>query len=77
MMAVAVRTAPTFSPDNPIKLFDGPWYVDQTGRTYDVRRDGQRFLMIKSANSGQASTPSATINVVLNWTEELKQRLPK
>ena len=47
-------------------------------RGYDVSADGQRFLMIKdAAPSGQTSTaPSASMVVVLNWTEELKARVP-
>ena len=76
VMAVSVRTSATFSQDNPRKLFDGPWYVGQSGRTYDVSSDGRRFLMLKEASGAQAGPP-ITINVVLNWSEELKQRLPK
>jgi hypothetical protein len=41
---------------------------------YDVSADGQRFLMLKPAEQAQASPTQ--INVVLNWTEELKQRVP-
>ena len=37
---------------------------------YDVSPDGQRFLMIKDSDT--ESFPSQ-INVVLNWTEELKR----
>ena len=83
MMSVTVHTKPTFSADNPTKLFDGPWYAGQTGRIYDVSRDGRRFLMIKAATSGQATSgqaapaPATPLNVVLNWSEELKQRLPR
>jgi serine/threonine-protein kinase len=44
-------------------------------RGYDVDADGQRFLMIKEPASAQ-SAPAVSMTVVLNWTEELKQRLP-
>jgi hypothetical protein len=37
-----------------------------------VAPDGQRFLMLK-ADEAQATTQ---INVVLNWFEELKRRVP-
>jgi hypothetical protein len=40
---------------------------------YDVSRDGQRLLMVKAAEQEQAATQ---INVVLNWFEELKRRVP-
>ncbi len=46
-------------------------------RTYDITPDGQRFLMIFPASgtdSGAASTQR--INVVQNWFEELKERVP-
>jgi hypothetical protein len=41
---------------------------------YDVSPDGQRFLMLKPSESAQ-TTPTQ-INVVLNWFEELKQKVP-
>ena len=44
-----------------------------TGRHYDVTLDGQRFLMLKEDESA-AST--AQINIVLNWSEELKRLVP-
>ena len=76
MMSVPVQTTSTFTAGNPTKLFEGKWYVGQPGRTYDVSADGQRFLMIKDAAGGNQTAPSANINVVLNWTEELRQRVP-
>ncbi len=39
---------------------------------YDVTLDGERFLMIQE----KVSTSSASIDVILNWTEELKRRVP-
>jgi hypothetical protein len=41
---------------------------------YDVSPDGQRFLMLKPIEQEQ-SAPTQ-INVVLNWFEELKRRVP-
>jgi serine/threonine protein kinase len=38
---------------------------------YDVTADGQRFLMIKPLEQ-----QAAQINVVQNWFEELKRRVP-
>jgi len=76
MIAVPVQTTPTFIAGTPKKLFDGPWWTGQTGRTYDVTADGRRFLMIRDAPSGDQSAPPTTFSVVLNWIEELKQRVP-
>jgi len=76
IMAVVVQAGSSFSHGNPVKLFD--WKTLGTpglARTYDVSRDGQRFLMIKEAGDDNASA-SSHIVVVLNWTEELKAKLP-
>jgi hypothetical protein len=40
---------------------------------YDVSPDGRRFLMLKGGEQEAAPTQ---INVVLNWFEELKQKVP-
>jgi Tol biopolymer transport system component/tRNA A-37 threonylcarbamoyl transferase component Bud32 len=73
VMSVAVQTTPTFSAGTPTKLFQG--YVSGLGRTYDVSRDGQRFLMIKDPSS-RDQTSAASIVIVLNWHEELKRLVP-
>jgi Tol biopolymer transport system component len=73
MMAVDITTTPTFSAGTPRKLFEGPY--ERSGvfwPNYDVTPDGQRFLMIKSTDEVVAAVQ---INVVLNWSEELKQRV--
>jgi len=44
-----------------------------TGIAYDVSPDGQRFLMVKEIEQARSA---AQINVVLNWFEELKRRVP-
>ena len=74
MMAVDVTLQPSFSAGKPHMLFEGQ-YVPTPGTfaNYDVSPDGQRFLMLKQAEQAQAATQ---INVVLNWTEELKRRVP-
>ena len=40
---------------------------------YNVAPDGQRFVMIQE---GAPVSSVTQINVVLNWFEELKQRVP-
>jgi Tol biopolymer transport system component len=75
IMAVDVDTKSGFSAGKPRMLFDGP-YLPTTASFpyYDVSPDGQRFLMLKPVDS-QTSAPTQ-INVVLNWFEELKQKVP-
>jgi hypothetical protein len=82
-MAVAVQLTPTFSAGSPVKLFDAPsilldgrFIATGTNRTYDVSRDGQRFLMIKeNAGSGEGDAPPASMIVVQHWFEELKAKV--
>jgi serine/threonine-protein kinase len=74
MMSVRVSTAKGFQPDNPVKLFSGPYYMALLGRTYDVTPDGRRFLMIKIPNQNLADAPR--IALVENWFEEVKRRVP-
>jgi len=73
MMAVDVATEGVFSAGKPKVLFEGTYVpTPRSFPDYDVSPDGQRFLMLKAA---EQATP-AQINVVLNWFEELKQKVP-
>lgn len=64
-MAVSVSSPGAFSVSRPKQLFEGRY-----GASWDVGSDG-RFLMIRLS---EEETSSRQINVVLNWTEELKRR---
>ena len=44
-------------------------------RQYDVSADGQRFLMIKEADS-EVTAAAPQIIVVQHWVEELKRLVP-
>jgi len=75
MMAVDIATQPSFAAGKPRVLFEGRYVpTPATSPNYDVSPDGQRFLMLKP-NEQEASAPTQ-INVVLNWFEELKRRVP-
>ena len=84
LTAVPVQTAGSiFKAGNPTRLLSTKYFAGASSRGlalrgYDVSADAQRFLMIKdSASSEQPSnaTPASMV-VVLNWLEELKQRVP-
>jgi eukaryotic-like serine/threonine-protein kinase len=82
LTAVPVQTKPGFGVANPARLFNTRYFsgfggsgATVAGRTYDVSADGQRFLMIKDAPPDLTSA-SLSVVVVLNWFEELKQRVP-
>jgi len=75
MMAVDIATQPGFAAGKPHLLFEGIYErTPATSPNYDVSPDGQRFLMLKP-DAQEAAAPTQ-INVVLNWFEELKRRVP-
>jgi hypothetical protein len=52
--------------------------ISPSCRNFDITPDGQRFLMLEELpRPASARTSPTSINVVLNWTEELKQRVAK
>jgi eukaryotic-like serine/threonine-protein kinase len=75
MMAVDIATEPGFAAGTPRMLFEGRYELAPFPiANYDVSPDGERFLMLKPSES--AETAPTQINVVLNWFEELKRRVP-
>ncbi len=65
LMSVAITTQPELRVDTPRALFDL-----EGALLGDIAPDGERFLMIREEESG------TQINIVLNWFEELKERVP-
>jgi serine/threonine-protein kinase len=58
----------------PSLLFEGSYAGSaQYGRNYEVTPNGQRFLMFEVKES---QSTAKQINVVLNWFEELKRKVP-
>ena len=70
LMVSEVSTGESFSWGTPLPLFEAP---DITGDfAYDVAEDGQRFLLaLRNPDS-----PAREIHVVLNWSQELLERVP-
>jgi serine/threonine protein kinase/Tol biopolymer transport system component len=68
MMAVDIETAPTFRMGKPRLLFETEENV------VCMAPDGRRFLAVIPVERAQDPTQ---IRVILNWLEELKQRVPK
>ena len=73
MMAASVKLSPSLSLGGVTKLFDsekppgGPAPIP-----YDISPLDRRFLMTKPA---VASSEGRSISVIVNWLEELKQRV--
>jgi serine/threonine-protein kinase len=72
LMTADVRLSPDFEAGTPRVLFETPF--DSAGALhagYDAGPDGTSFVMIRSEKESTASA----IHVVLNWFEELKERV--
>jgi hypothetical protein len=75
MMVVSLVGSQTVTPSTPAPLFSGDFELSAPGYpNYDVHLDGRRFVMIQRGDD--ASEAPREINVVLNWFEELRQRVP-
>ena len=79
VILVPVKTEPAFSFETPKTLFRGAYRPGMPLSPYqwDVSLDSKRFLMMKEAGATASTGGGAPkINIVLNWFEELKQRVP-
>jgi hypothetical protein len=81
IMAVDIDSRKGFTAGKPHLLFEGPYLVNNPMRGYDVAADGQHFVMIRASAEPEPakaaqSSPAPQMHVVLNWTEELKRRVP-
>ena len=70
-----IATQPEFSfggeREWPIENFTWLPYT----RMFDVARDG-RFLVVTASDAGKDDRIPRQINIVLNWIQELKDRVP-
>jgi len=72
MMAVSITAeGAVLSAAKPTKLFAGSYIRTSWG--WDVSADGQRFLLLKQA---ETSAVDDELRVVTNWFEELKRLVP-
>ncbi len=70
VMAVSIETKPALKAGQPRLLFEGPYF--ESGHDIAITPDGRGFVLIRETDS--QSGPKA-VQVVVNWSEELKQRL--
>jgi serine/threonine protein kinase/Tol biopolymer transport system component len=78
---VSERSGLSFS--NPVVIQTGTWKNTFGGpttiRNYDVSTDGKRFIGVIASGTTDSDTPRTLqqLQVVLNWFEEVKQRMPR
>ena len=78
VMGVSVDLEPTFTPGAPEVVIQGPYPQGRAGRHYDISLDDSRFLMLKnppSQREDEAETEPGIV-VVLNWSQQLLERVP-
>ena len=73
MIGVSIETEPAVRTVGTRKLFEGNYY--DLSHSYDVSRDGTRFIMIQQ-DAGYYSDVGSDLVVVLDWFEELKRLVP-
>ena len=74
VMVVPLETDPRLDAGTPRVLLAGPFF--DSGVPFDVAPDGQRFVMQKPFPPLSYPHPNSQINFVLNWTQELLERVP-
>ena len=75
MLVVPIGVGPDLVVGTPNVLFEGTFNHDPSRvgvPNYDVSTDGQWFLMVRT----ELDEGPPQLNVVLNWFEELKARVP-
>jgi hypothetical protein len=73
MMAVDIDSSEELVLGKPVLLFERALAeYGSAPPAYDVAPDG-RFVMVEE---GQSEPPPTRLNIVLNWGEELKRRVP-
>jgi hypothetical protein len=73
MMVADVDIGAAIHIGKPRELFSGHFVPAGRHPNYAVTPDGQRFVMIRTRND---NARRSEIQIVLNWLEELKARVP-
>ena len=80
IMSAAVSTEESFTMAAPQVLFEGVWAFAPYSTNWDVHPDGESFLLITSPGAeivgGGIAVAMIEVEVVVNWFEELKKRVP-
>jgi Tol biopolymer transport system component len=78
VMSVSIETESDLDIGIPVPLFKDNYALFGTNYSWDIDLVGKRFLMAKDnlSNSRKGIVAPPKINVILNWFEELKQKVP-
>jgi serine/threonine-protein kinase len=70
-LSASVQTSPSFLAGSPRVLFSGRYLANNNHTNYDIDPEGRRFVVLKGGDE------HADLVVVLNWFQELRQRVGK
>ena len=80
MRVVSIDPGPPFSVGRPDVLFSTVELLFRRprgeGRYHDIAPDGQQFLILSRQGASEAGAVASQIDVVLNWFEEVTERVP-
>jgi len=77
LRVVDIATEPDFAFSNERTLLLDRFVVVGGYRDYDITPDGEKLLMVfPKSVTDSSGPPPQRIHVVLNWFEELKERVP-
>ena len=74
LMAVDFTPGPVFKAGTPHELFEYTWGSTPL-RDYDVTPDGGSFIGVRPGE--QPDQRVTKLDIVLNWTDELRKRAPR
>ena len=77
LRSIRVSTSPSFSfsAEEPVSI--GNFLSFAFYRSFDIMPDGERLLVVLPAEqTGTGQAPRPQLHIVLNWSEELKERVP-
>jgi len=76
LVAVPVRLGEGITTGRPRELFrvQGRFRISGNAAAYDIERTGRRFIMVTEEENPRPAVQQ--VNIVLNWLEELKVRVP-
>ena len=75
LVSISISTDPSFNFTTEQDLFGGIAVVS-ANRNFDILPDGERFVAVFPPGSATAAAVGDEIHVVLNWFEELTERVP-
>ena len=78
IMAASINTTPDLNIGKQRILFEDKYALLGGRMTWDIDPEGKRFLMAKDYidSSAEEGATLPKINVIVNWFEELKERVP-